>query len=123
FLISTAPLVCCALVLLGVGVYAVRAASSWDALGSVAASAAVVPFVEEALFRGLFLGVLLRGNRPLTATLLSAGIFSIVHFLKGPDQATAMVSWSSGFVSLSHSFDQFAEPMLLLAGFTTLSLL
>ena len=68
FLISTGPLVCCALVLLGVGVYAVRAAISWDALGSVAVSAAVVPFIEEALFRGLFLGVLLRGNRPLAAT-------------------------------------------------------
>ena len=82
FLISTGPLVCCALVLLGVGVYAVRAAISWDALGSVAASAAVVPFVEEALFRGLFLGVLLRGNRPLTATLLSAGIFSFWAYSK-----------------------------------------
>ena len=123
FLISTGPLLCCALVLLGIGVYGVRASISWDALGSVALSAAVVPFIEEALFRGLFLGVLLRGNRPLAATLLSAGIFSIVHFLKGPDQATAMVSWNSGFISLAHSFDQFVEPMLLLAGFTTLFLL
>ncbi len=123
FLISTGPLLCCALVLLGLGVYAVRASISWDALGGVAASAAVVPFIEEALFRGLFLGVLLRGNRPLTATLLSAGIFSIVHFLKGPDQATAVVNWDAGFISLAHSLDQFAEPMLLLAGFTTLFLL
>ena len=123
FLISTGPLACCALVLLGLGVYAVRATISWGALGSVAASAAVVPLIEEALFRGLFLGVLLRGNRPLIATLLSAGIFSIVHFLKGPDQATAVVGWNAGFVSLAHSLDQFAEPMLLLAGFTTLFLL
>jgi membrane protease YdiL (CAAX protease family) len=123
FLISTGPLLCCALVLLGLGVYTVRPSISWDALGSVAASAAVVPFIEEALFRGLFLGVLLRGNRPLTATLLSAGIFSIVHFLKGPDQATAVVNWDAGFISLAHSLDQFAEPMLLLAGFTTLFLL
>lgn len=123
FLISTGPLICCALVLVGLGVYAVRASISWEALGSVAASAAVVPFIEEALFRGLFLGVLLRGNRPLTATLLSAAIFSIVHFLKGPDQATAVVNWDAGFVSLAHSLDQFAEPMLLLAGFTTLFLL
>ena len=123
FLISTIPLACCALVLIALGVYAVRASISWGALGSVAASAAVVPFIEEALFRGLFLGVLLRGNRPLVATLLSAGIFSIVHFLKGPDQATSVVGWDAGFISLAHSLDQFAQPMLLLAGFTTLFLL
>jgi membrane protease YdiL (CAAX protease family) len=123
FLISAIPLACCALVLIALGVYAARASISWGALGSVAASAAVVPFIEEALFRGLFLGVLLRGNRPLVATLLSAGIFSIVHFLKGPEQATAVVGWDAGFISLAHSLDQFAQPMLLLAGFTTLFLL
>jgi hypothetical protein len=30
------------------------------------------------------------------------------------------VHWFSGFVSLSHSFHQFGEPMLVLGGFTTL---
>jgi membrane protease YdiL (CAAX protease family) len=30
------------------------------------------------------------------------------------------VQWNSGFVSLARSFDQFGEPMLVLAGFTTL---
>jgi membrane protease YdiL (CAAX protease family) len=83
-------------------------------------TAVVVPLIEEALFRGLFLGVLLRGLRPWPANLLSAAIFSIVHFLKAPDQTTTTVHWFSGFVSLSHSFDQFREPMLVLGGFTTL---
>jgi membrane protease YdiL (CAAX protease family) len=59
----------------------------------------------------------------LVAALLSAAIFSIVHFLKAPDQTTTSVGWTSGFVSLSHSFDQFTEPMLVLAGFTTLFLI
>ena len=59
----------------------------------------------------------------MVAALLSAGIFSIVHFLKAPDQTTTSVGWTSGFVSLAHSFDQFAEPMLVLAGFTTLFLI
>lgn len=123
FLLSAIPLLCCAVVLVMAGIYSVRADISWFAVASVALSAAAVPFVEEPLFRGLFLGVLLRGNRPLVATLASAGIFSIVHFLKAPDQTSPAVTWTSGFVSLAHSFDQFAEPLLFLAGFTTLFLI
>jgi len=65
----------------------------------------------------------LRFTRPLFATLLSPGIFSIVHFLKAPDETTRSVTWTSGFLSLAHSFDQFAEPTLLLAGFATLFLI
>jgi len=96
---------------------------AWAALATVVMTAAVVAILEEALFRGLFLGVLLRGNPPLIATLLSAGIFSIVHFLKAPAQMTTNVNWTSGFISLTHSFDQFGEPMLVLAGFATLFLI
>jgi membrane protease YdiL (CAAX protease family) len=36
---------------------------------------------------------------------------------------TTTVNWTSGFISLTHSFDQFAEPMLVLAGFATLFLI
>jgi membrane protease YdiL (CAAX protease family) len=123
FLISALPVLCCGVFLLALGNYTTRTHVAWNALAAVALTAAVVPFIEETLFRGLFLGVLLRGNRPLTAALLSSGIFSIVHFLKAPDQTTASVGWTSGFVSLAHSFDQFTEPMLVLAGFTTLFLI
>ena len=57
---------------------------------------------------------LLRGLRRWPAIVLSAAIFSIIHFLKAPDQTTTVVQWNSGFVSLAHSFDQFGEPMLVL---------
>ena len=123
FLLAAIPLLCCAVILVIAGIYQVRAEISWFAVGSVALSAAFVPLLEEPLFRGLFLGVLLRGNRAVVAALVSAGIFSIVHFLKAPDQTSPTVTWTSGFVSLSHSFDQFTEPLLVLAGFTTLFLL
>jgi membrane protease YdiL (CAAX protease family) len=96
---------------------------AWGAVAAVTLTAAIVPFIEETLFRGLFLGVLLRGTRPLTAALLSSGIFSIVHFLKAPNQTTTSVAWTSGFISLAHSLDQFAEPMIVLAAFTTLFLI
>ena len=123
FFIAAVPLFICGFVLVMLGVYGLRANIRWPAVGSVALTALAVPFIEETLFRGLFLGVLLRSNRPLAATLVSAGIFSIVHFLKAPDSTNPSVDWGSGFVSLAHSFDQFREPMLVLAGFTTLSLI
>ncbi len=123
FLISILPVLCSEVVLIKLGVYTMRAGLACNAVGEVALTAAIVPLIEEALFRGLFLGVLLRSNRPWAATVLSSGIFSIVHFLKAPDQTITSVGWSSGFVSLVHSFDQFGEPALLLAGFTTLFLI
>src|SRR2546423_7712031 len=100
-----------------------RVILAWHAVAVVAVTAAVVPFIEETLFRGLFLGVLLRSNRPWTAALLSSGIFSVVHFLKAPNQTSTSVGWTSGLVSLAHAFDQFTKPMLVLAGFTTLFLI
>jgi membrane protease YdiL (CAAX protease family) len=123
FLISALPVICCGIFLLALGNYTMRTSVGWHAVGAVALASAVVPFIEEALFRGLFLGVLLRSIRPALALLLSAGIFSIVHFLKAPDQTTTTVTWTSGFVSLAHSFDQFTNPMLVLAGFATLFLI
>ena len=123
FLISALPVLCCGIFLVALGNYTMRTSVGWQAVGAVALTSAVVPFIEEALFRGLFLGVLLRSIRPAIALVLSAGIFSIVHFLKAPDQTTTSVTWISGFVSLAHSFDQFTNPMLVLAGFATLFLI
>jgi uncharacterized protein len=120
FLLSALPVVFCEIVLVQTGVYSMRANWDWEAIGKVTLTAAVVPLIEESLFRGLFLGVLLRGLRTGPATVLSAAIFSIIHFLKAPDQTTTSVQWNSGLVSLAHSFDQFGEPLLVLAGFTTL---
>jgi membrane protease YdiL (CAAX protease family) len=120
FLLSSVPVFVCEIFLVQGDLYSMRPGSSWIAILPLIPTAVVVPLIEEALFRGLFLGVLLRGLRPWPANLLSAAIFSIVHFLKSPDQTTTTVDWFSGFVSLSHSFDQFSEPMLVLGGFTTL---
>jgi membrane protease YdiL (CAAX protease family) len=120
FLLSSVPVIGCELFLVQRGVYSMRPGSSWLAILPLIPTAVVVPLIEETLFRGLFLGVLLRGLRPWPASLLSAAIFSIVHFLKAPDETTTTVHWFSGFVSLLHSFDQFTEPMLVLGGFTTL---
>lgn len=120
FVLSVLPVVLCEVFLVARGFYSLKTNPSWGAIAALIPTAVVVPLIEEALFRGLFLGVLLRSFRPWTANVISAAIFSIVHFLKAPDQTSATVHWFSGFVSLAHSLDQFAEPMLVLGGFTTL---
>jgi membrane protease YdiL (CAAX protease family) len=120
FLLSSLPVVCCELFLVLSDAYSIRPSFSWLDVLKVLPTTVVVPLIEEPLFRGLFLGVVLRSWRPWPAGLFSAGIFSIVHFLKAPDQTTTVVQWYSGFVPLAHSFDQFREPMLVLGGFTTL---
>jgi membrane protease YdiL (CAAX protease family) len=120
FILSWLPVLFCEIFLVGRGLYSMR--SNVSALGvfSIIPAAVVVPLIEEALFRGLFLGVLLRAFRPWKANVITAAIFSILHFLKAPDQTTTSVHWSSGFLSLAHSTDQFSQPTLVLAGFTTL---
>jgi len=117
------PLVCAGMVLIAAKVFLLKTAIPWASIGAIVAAAAVVPLIEETFFRGLLLGILLRDLRALTATFLSAFIFAIVHFLKAPDRTSELVTWYSGFKSVAHSFGQFADPIMVLAAFTTLFLL
>ena len=123
FLIAAVPLFAFGAVLWLLGVYSLRASINPLAMLERTLAALVVPFIEESLFRGLILGILLRAGTPLAATLATSAFFSIVHFLKAPEQTTTDVTWTSGFVSIAHSFGQFQQPLLVLAGFTTLFLL
>jgi membrane protease YdiL (CAAX protease family) len=111
-------------VLLWLGVCKVKSAPQWPGLWSVAASAAVVSLLEEFFFRGVILGLLRRTLHDGFSVLLSSGLYAIVHFLKPSENAVgdAAVRWWSGFQALSGVFWQFGEPVLLLAGFTTLFL-
>ncbi len=93
-----------------------------DALGA----ALVVPLLEEALFRGALLGLARRTAGTWTAQLFVAGLFSIVHFLKPPENAAGVaaalgpIDVTAGFRLLPHVFWQFREPGLVLGGFLTL---
>jgi membrane protease YdiL (CAAX protease family) len=122
FAIAAIPLLCCGAVIIALHVYSLRHGFLWQKMPTVLVAASIVPVLEELLFRGFILGVLLRSFSRLGALLLTSGLFSIVHFLKAPDQTTPndAVRWFSGFDSIAHSFGQFADPMLLAAGFLTL---
>lgn len=122
FLIAAAPLLFFALGLITLGVYSYRG-SSFGGLAPRWASSLFVPLIEEPLFRGLVLGILLRGCSPLVAAGATSAIYSVLHFLKPSEEGTAVVTWTSGFDSIGRSFVQFSDPVLLLAGFTTLFVL
>jgi uncharacterized protein len=83
----------------------------------------VVPIIEEIFFRGLILGILLRSGRRYMSIFATSALFAIVHFLKAPERTSPIVTWASGLNSIAHSFQQFANPTLVVAAFTTLFLL
>ncbi|MGH8093595.1 MAG: lysostaphin resistance A-like protein [Chthoniobacterales bacterium] len=122
FVIAAVPLFCAGAVLITLHIYSLRHAFLWAKMPQVLIAASVVPILEELLFRGFILGVLLRSFSRLNALLITSALFSIVHFLKAPERTSPgeSVSWVSGFVSIAHSFWQFGDPLLLAAGFLTL---
>lgn len=123
FLFAAVPLFCCAAILLLSHQYVWRNHVSFASFRTVLGASIAVPPLEELLFRGLILGILLRAAPRWLAILITSAFYSILHFLKTPEQSVAVVNWTSGFVSVAHSFSQFNEPVLVAAGFTTLFLL
>ena len=110
-----------ALIYVPLGFYRWKAQLPWEKLPALAVSALAVAVIEECLFRGAILGLFRRALKPFNALAWVTAIFSILHFLKPDDDFTiARVGWSSGFTLLPHVFHQFAEPMTVLAGFTTI---
>jgi membrane protease YdiL (CAAX protease family) len=110
-----------AIAYLFLGYYHPKPSPPWLALGKVALSAVVVAALEEWLFRGMIFGLFLKSMRPFIALSWTTLIFAALHFLKPDDDiAVRNVEWGSGFALLPHVFHQFAEPVMLLAGFTTL---
>jgi uncharacterized protein len=123
FVLSAIPLLCCGAALIAFNAYSLRAVFDAGAMGKVVASSVSVPLIEESFFRGLLLGILLRSGRVKISIFATSALYSIVHFLKAPAQTSAVVTWTSGFNSIANSFAQFADPMLVLAAFTTLFLI
>jgi membrane protease YdiL (CAAX protease family) len=123
FLFAALPLLCCGSFLFALHIFAPRHVIAWPAFPKIIASSITVPAIEEVFFRGLLLGLLLRTGRPYIAIFVTSALYSMVHFLKAPERTSTIVTWTSGFNSIAHSFSQFGDPFLLLASFTTLFLI
>lgn len=107
--------------LLDLGVYRFKTdPPKTSALVKIVISAGTVAVLEEWLFRGAILGFSRRAFAPWPAVFWTSALFSIVHFVKPPDGDFQHIDWLTGFRVLPTCFSKFAEPMLLLGGFSTL---
>ena len=118
--VSVVPLLFCGVLLISLQVYAFRHSFAWPRFGKMLLASITVPFIEEAFFRGIVLGVLLRTGRKYIAIFAVSVIFAAVHFLKAPDRTSEIVTWTSGFSSIAHAFDGLGDPMMLASALATL---
>jgi len=118
--VSVVPLLFCGVLLISLHVYAFRHSFAWPRFGKMLLASIAVPFIEEAFFRGIVLGVLLRTGRKYIAIFAVSVIFAAVHFLKAPDRTSEIVRWTSGFSSIAHAFDGLGDPMMLASALATL---
>ena len=82
-----------------------RGQVSFSSFIKIFSTAAEVSCIEEFLFRGVLLGLLLMAMRRSFAIGLSALFFALVHFLKtSKSPGLESVGWGSGFSQLSMFF-------------------
>ena len=86
-------------------------------------SALAVGLLEEFFFRGALLGIVRRSFGPLAALFFVSAFFSLVHFLKPPNELELTdndVNWGTGFWLIGQIFAKFGNPIFIAAEFTTL---
>jgi membrane protease YdiL (CAAX protease family) len=118
--VSVVPLLCCGLLLVALHIYAFRHSFAWASFGKMLAASITVPFIEETFFRGIVLGLFLRMRRKYIAIFAVSAIFAAVHFLKAPERASQIVTWTSGFSSIAHALDGIGDPMMVASALATL---
>lgn len=123
FFVAIGPLLCCGAVLLAFRFYSVRHTIAVHALSKTVLAGIFVPFIEEPLFRGLILGLLLRTGWRKMSILATSAFFAAVHFFRSAEQASTSVTWTSGFQAIADSFSPFAHPLSILPAFATLFLI
>jgi membrane protease YdiL (CAAX protease family) len=122
-LLSVTPLLVCGALLVAYHVYSFRHVIALSRFGKVVMAAIAVPLIEETFFRGIVLGVLLRNGRKFLPIISVSALFAAIHFLKGSEHEPAIVTWTSGFQSITQAFAGFGDPAMVAFAFTTLFLI
>jgi len=106
-LLSIIPLLVCGYLFIKLHIYSFRHVLVWPRFGKVLLAAISVPLIEETFFRGIVLGLLLRTGRKFPSIIAVSVLFGVVHFLKGPDRAPTIVTWTSGFHAIAQAIAVF----------------
>lgn len=122
FLVALAFVVLLALVYLSLGWFAWRPDPDWLRLGRIALTAVAVSGVEEAVFRGVILGVCLWSLPRRGAIFVTSVFFVVVHFIKPAKSALAPadVAWTSGFTQALNFIGALPDFWLLVSGAASL---
>jgi membrane protease YdiL (CAAX protease family) len=105
------------------GLYTLREPAPWASVVEPLVSAVSVSVLEEVLFRGLVLGLLLRSLSIRWACLVCTALFAAVHFLKPPEDFTVaetVVHAGSGFSLVAVILGNFLNVHFFFAEFLTL---
>jgi membrane protease YdiL (CAAX protease family) len=79
-----------------------------------------VAFIEETFLRGAMYSAIVRESGAKAAILLTAFVYSALHFLARMRIDAADVSWMSGFTLLAGTLRTFAEPLAIADAFLCL---
>ena len=122
-LLSSIPVLICSYFFIKLHIYSFRHVLVWPRFGKVLLAALSVPLIEETFFRGIVLGLLLRTGRRFLPIVAVSALFALVHFFKGPERVTTIVTWISGFQSIAQAFAGFGDPKMVASAFATLFLI
>jgi uncharacterized protein len=123
FVISAGTVSALGALLLGLDVLELKNPFPWGLLPPILLTAFSVAAIEEALFRGAILGLVRQTFTVRPAVVFVSALFSIVHFLNPERGHIVAVSWYSGFELLPHTLWRFADPFIILGGFTAIGIL
>jgi membrane protease YdiL (CAAX protease family) len=101
-LFSLVPILLLVGAYLALGFFSWHPEPEWTRGGRILLTAVAVSGIEEAVFRGVVLGLCLWTLRPAGALVVSSLFFAVVHFLKPArsDVAAAEVGWSTGLAEV-----------------------
>ncbi len=114
-LLALLPLAGLAALYFGADIYRLRKEIPWDNFLKIAGTIAVVPVLEEVMFRGILLGLSVRYLGRWSGVALVSAIFAVVHFIRQRGEI-AEVHWGSGFLLLGSIFPPAADLTVTLAG-------
>ena len=80
---------------------------------SALVTAFFVSVIEETIFRGLVYSILENNFNTKLAIVLSAALYSIVHFFKAKDQYFDIVTWKSGFLAWYNIYQNVTDGHIL----------